>query len=378
MNFYLYFRKLHLYFTLIALIPLIVVAFTGLLLIFEAEITQWQAPAEYKNNSEQIIEAKQLAQIRQHIHQLESEYRPCRLSYIRHDIETLSLPWVYLSCPRGSRTFVINLNTNLHYPLEREGFRLITDLHRTLLLNRVDYGKEGRILVGISSLILILNIVLGFILWFIRGKKLKLKKQQFKLVTKAGINLRRLHAVTALYISPILVVIIITGISWTWREEINQGLMYLQNKAQMSTRVFSQPSQGYDSLASLDEIYQKIEQQYSHYHVQGLAPAFRRSDIVSLRLIDKISVAYTPLVHVQLDAYTLKEKYRVDSWDAEFKDSLHAYGIVKYGLHTGFVFGTTGKWLWAIAILLFIASTMMLGVYLWLKRRAIASVRGAV
>ena len=374
MNFYLFFRKLHLYLTFIALIPLSVVVVTGLLLLFEAEITHWQAEESQVNNPELEFGAEQRVQIQNHIKQLTLENRPCRVSYIRHDLQTLSLPWIYLTCPSGSQTFVINLNTDRHYPLQREGFRLITDLHRTLLLNRLtidgeSFNTEGRTLVGICSVILLLNIVLGLIMWFIRAKKVKLNKQQFKLKTVKGFSLRQLHAVTALYITPILLIIIITGISWTWREDVYSGLLYLQNKEEVSPKLHSQRMPPRYPMASLAKVYQKIEQDYPSYHVQGLAPALRRSDVVSIRLVDTTSLSYTPQLHVSLDAYSLKEKYKVDSWSADSKDSIHAYKTMQYGLHTGFAFGELGKWLWAIANSILLISVMSFGIILWLRRR---------
>ena len=369
MNFYLFFRKLHLYFTLIALIPLSVVVVTGILLLFEAELTQWLAEDEYRNNPELVLDNENLARMQRHIKQLALDNRPCRVSYIRHDLQTLSLPWIYLTCPNGSQTFVINLDSDRHYPLQREGFRLITDLHRTLLLNRLNLNSEGRTLVGICSLILLFNIVLGLMLWFIRAKRVKLNKQQFTLKTTKGFSLRQLHAVTALYITPILLIIIITGISWTWREDIYNGLLHLQNKEEVSPKLHSQRMHSRYPVASLAKVYQKIEQDYPNYHIQGVAPALRRSDVVNIRLVDKTSLAYTPQLRISLDAYSLKEKYKVDSWSADSKDSIYAYKIMQYGLHTGFVFGGLGKWLWAIANCILLISVISFGIILWLKRR---------
>lgn len=386
MNFYLFFRKLHLYFTLIALAPLAVIAATGLLLLFEVEITQWQAPENRKHDPSFVQSEQSMAILQTHIGQILEENRPCRVSYIRHDDQFLSLPWIYLTCPQEFKKFVINLNTDEHYPLVKDGFQLILDLHRTLLLNRIDLGDEGSTIVGIATLVIVFNIVLGLVLWFIRAKKIQINKQKFKITTASGISLRHLHSVTALYLTPILLMVAITGVSWTWRDDIYQGLAQLQNKEQAKPMALTESySQAFDPLtrtrhrmASLKAIYQRIALDYPEYQVLGFGPALRKMDVITVRLKKKTSIGFTPQLYLTLDAYTLEEKYKTNAWQASSTDSIYAYRITQYGLHTGFVFGTTGKWLWAIAILLFIASTMMLGVYLWLKRRAIASVRGAV
>ncbi len=159
MNFYLFFRKFHLYFTLIALAPLAVIAVTGLLLLFEVEITQWQASENKKHDATFVQSGQSMAVLQTHIGQLLKESRPCRVSYIRHDAQFLSLPWIYLTCPQGSKKFVINLNTDKHYPLVKEGFQLIIDLHRTLLLNKVGLGRVGSTIVGMATLVIIFNYI---------------------------------------------------------------------------------------------------------------------------------------------------------------------------------------------------------------------------
>jgi uncharacterized iron-regulated membrane protein len=374
MNFYLFFRKLHLYSTLVAIIPLAIISVTGLLLSFEAEITQWQAEERHENDTQFILAPEALDALHLHTEQILEENQQCKLTYIRHDIEAESLPWIYLSCPEERKKFVVNLNTNQHYPLEKEGFQLILDLHRTLLL-----GNVGRNLVGIATLIIIFNIISGLALWFIRGKKIKLDKDKFKITTRSGLSLRHLHSVVALYLTPILLIISLTGVSWTWRSEIYQGLAYLQIKEQampvMLTQAHSNPYDQSMSLhaqmASTKSVYKKIAQDYPQYKILGISIAKTPTSLMTVRLKEKKNLAFTPHLYLSLDAYTLEELYKTDGWQADVEDSIYSYRIMQYGLHTGFLFGTAGKILWAICDLLFIACILALGIYLWLKRRSV-------
>ena len=367
MNFYLFFRKLHLYFTLVALVPLAIISVTGLLLLFEVEISQWQADENHQNDDQFITTPQSIGTLHQHIEQLLAENPQCEVSYIRHDAQTESLPRVYLSCLEERKKFEVNLSTNQHYPFIKEGFQLILDLHRTLLL-----GNVGQNIVGIATLVVIFNIVLGLVLWFIRGKKVKLDKQKFSITLSRGLNLRNLHSVTALYLTPMLLIMALTGISWTWRDPIYQGLAYLQNKDQamlvVLTEAKSHPA-NLTAIASIRAIYNKMQQDYPQYQLLGLAPARMPSDIVTVRLREKEGLVFTPHRYLTLDAYTLEEKYNTDGWQASAEDSIYSYRIMQYGLHTGFLFGTAGKIIWAIADVLFIASILILGIYLWLKRR---------
>jgi uncharacterized iron-regulated membrane protein len=367
MNFYLFFRKLHLYFTLVALVPLTIISVTGLLLLFEVEITQWQASESHKIDDQLITTPQSIDRLHQHIEQLLAENPQCDVSYMLHNAQAESLPIIYLSCPDELKTLVVNLSTNQYYRYEKEGFQLILDLHRTLLL-----GNVGQNLVGIATLVVIFNIVLGLVLWFIRGKKVKLNKQKFSITLSRGLNLRNLHSVTALYLTPMLLIMALTGISWTWREPIYQGLAYLQNKDQalpaVLTEAKSHPA-NLTAIASIRAIYNKMQQDYPQHQVLGLAPARIPTDIVTVRLRDKEGLGFTPHLYLTLDAYTLQEKYKTDGWQASAKDSIYSYRIMQYGLHTGFLFGSAGKIIWAIADVLFIASILILGIYLWQKRR---------
>lgn len=344
---------------------------TGLLLLFEVEITQWQAENGEKYQPDFIQNEQSNARLLTHTHQILNENPSCHVSYIRHNAQFLSLPWVYLTCLEGRKKIVVNLTTNQHYPLEKEGFQLILDLHRTLLL-----GAAGRQVVGIATLVIVFNIVSGLVLWFIRGKKLKIDKRKFQYSTRAGIRVRNFHSVTALYLTPILLIMALTGISWTWREEINQGLGLLQNKeilmpaSKIRSSVDDEKNVLHQSMAPLETIYQKMAEDYPDHTILGIGPALKETDIVTVRLKNNSDIGFTPHLYLSLDAYTLAEIYSTDAWQAQNEDSLYAYRIVKYGLHTGFILGSLGKWLWALADLLFIASILLLGIYLWLKRRS--------
>lgn len=372
MNFYLFFRKLHLYFTLLALAPLAIISVTGLLLLFETEITQLQADVPFKNDAQFVSSAENLEILHQHTEQLLEKNSLCKLNYIRHDVQVTSLPRVYLKCREGRIKFVVNLNTQQHYPLERDGFKLILDLHRTLLL-----GSVGQNIVGISTLIIIFNIVLGLVLWFIRGKKVTLEKKKFKIVMRPNFSLRHLHSVTALYLTPILLIVSLTGISWTWRDDIYQGLAFLQGKEQaMPVELTDSFSSRYDKamnpmgrMASPRDIYKEVERNYPQYEILGLSPAKTPNDLLTVRLKEKDDIGFIPHLYVSLDAYSLEEKHKTDGWKARSEDSIYGYRIMQYGLHTGFFLGTLGKVIWAIFDILFIASILVLGMYLWLKRR---------
>jgi hypothetical protein len=122
------------------------------------------------------------------------------------------------------------------------------------------------------------------------------------------------------------------------------------------------------SMASAEAIYNEILQDYPQHQILGVSPAKTPRDIVTVRLKEKEAIGFIPHLYVSLDAYTLDELYKTDAWQASSEDSIYSYRIMQYGLHTGFLFGTAGKILWAIFDVLFIASILVLGIYLWLKR----------
>lgn len=112
---------------------------------------------------------------------------------------------VYINQFTGKVTGVINR--------KYEFFRLVRMTHQFLLLKR----QVGSLIVGASVLMFLIIIITGFIIWL--PKKLKNLKQ--RLTVKWNAKFKRLnwdlHSTFGFYVIPFTLIIVITGLVWSFR-----------------------------------------------------------------------------------------------------------------------------------------------------------------
>lgn len=112
---------------------------------------------------------------------------------------------VYINQFTGKVTGVINR--------KYEFFRLVRMTHQFLLLKK----EIGSLIVGSSVLMFLIIILTGFVIWL--PKKLKNLKQ--RLVVKWNAKFKRLnwdlHSVFGFYVIPFALIIVITGLVWSFR-----------------------------------------------------------------------------------------------------------------------------------------------------------------
>lgn len=112
---------------------------------------------------------------------------------------------VYINQFTGKVTGVINR--------KYEFFRLVRMTHQFLLLKK----EIGSLIVGSSVLMFLIIILTGFVIWL--PKKLKNLKQ--RLVVKWNAKFKRLnwdlHSVFGFYVIPFALILVITGLVWSFR-----------------------------------------------------------------------------------------------------------------------------------------------------------------
>lgn len=190
----LFFRKLHLWLSLPFGIIITLICFSGAMLVFEYEVTKCVKPEAFR--TEQVSEPKPSEEVR----------KPRRKVV-----------------PRDERL-----------PFFRTMFRL----HRWLLGNRPQPGGGihwGKMVVGISTLLFVVVLVTGVVIWWPRTRKALVNS--LKLPVRKG--WRRfcygLHVAGGMYALLLLLVMALTGLTWSfgWYREwfyeffgVNKGWVY--------------------------------------------------------------------------------------------------------------------------------------------------------
>lgn len=243
----------------------------------------------------------------------------------------------------------------------RDFFEIIKALHMYLLLPQ----EIGRQVVGVSTLIFILMLITGIILWW--PKKLKNLKKNLSI--KWDARWRRvnydLHNVSGFYLHILAVVIAITGLYFSY-EWVSDGIYYLGNlgKKYESDQHIEDIDQFPETIGSPVDMafYETMEIQpgedmyfvwtegEDHPIVTGVYPESLDFDHQS-----------NYYFHPQSGELLQSQVYETKSTGMQLQE-------MSYGIHTGQFFGLTGKIL-AFFASLFVASLPVTGFIIWWGRK---------
>ena len=376
MTAYYWFRRLHLWVSLVLALPLLIILLSGLLLLLEPVLqTGLRAP--------QALTPAAAQRLQQRMEVLQAEHSGCAVSYLGLSSSLIAQPRLYLRCADGFRTYELAADGSAS-PLSDGFFNWVLSLHRTLLL-----GEGGRQLVAISSVLLALSCLLGLLLWLVRGDRVQLSREHFlpqRLLSGKADGLRRWHALSGLYITPLLIVMVITGICWPWRAPLYSLLSAGQLDQPALKTVMAGPvatGMTADAVAAVPDLLalkSRAEALLPGYQLTGIVtprpPAFN----YQLRMVAREGLSLVPQHYLFLHPADLSLLQQVDIWPVPSSEpqasqsageqALTSLRFLQYGLHTGFVFGLPGVLLWALALLLTGGLLLAGGIVLWQRRRS--------
>lgn len=236
-------------------------------------------------------------------------------------------------------------------------------MHQQLLLRY----QVGHLIVAISSLVFILMIISGLILWFPKNKAAF--KQRFKIKWNAKFKRLNhdLHNVGGFYVQPFLLILIITGLIWSfrwWQQGINFALGVSTIKAVEVPAPPAFSSQQVDGN-SLDNAVSQIFKRYQNKHLQELSVILRGPNHI---------VAYSTYWDGSILPKSDELYYDVTNGKEFFtigNEQMHAGQKLRnlnYPIHVGSLCGWPTKIL-AFMVCLFSASLPITGLLIWLGRK---------
>ncbi|MDY0780900.1 PepSY-associated TM helix domain-containing protein [Tenacibaculum sp. IB213877] len=351
--------KIHLWLGLISGIIVFIVAITGTIFVFHDEIrdaTQsWRKITP--ENTSFVLPSKLIDLAKQRFPDTnanmvvyQNNSRPAHI-YVEID----NVPHnIYFNPYSGEITHLQNLNTDF--------FLIIEKIHMHLLLPP-EIGKQ---VVGISTLIFIVMLITGIILWW--PKKWKNSSMNFKIKWKA--KWRRVnydwHRTIGLYNFILALIIAVTGLSFSY-EWIHDSFYLIGNLGQEypkdtpTTMIKSLKSE--TSINAIDLAFMKTREtlpQSGMYFVwnQGEElPIITGAYPNSLEFHHQSNFYFHPQTGEILDNHFYEDK----SPGLKLQE-------MNYGLHTGQYFGFIGK-LIAFLISLFVASLPITGFLIWRGRK---------
>lgn len=211
------FSKIHLWLSLPVGIIISVICLTGAILVFEQDITQALNPKLYHveavPGSVALTPSRLAEQIR---NQVTDSLQLTSLQFSRNPEKPV---WAAFKST-GRKTLSVNPYTgevngwSKSYPF----FQQVRKLHRWLLDAPAQKGEKsaGKVIVGITTLAMVIILVSGLIIWIPRNSKAL--KNRLKICCNKG--WRRFwydsHVATGIYTLVFLLVMALTGLTWSF------------------------------------------------------------------------------------------------------------------------------------------------------------------
>lgn len=248
---------------------------------------------------------------------------------------------------------------------EHNFFGIIIELHVNLML-----GEVGGYIVDYSTLIFLIMLISGIILWWPKNKAAR--KQRFWFKWKEGLKWKRknydLHNILGFYSSWIVIFIALTGLAWgfNWIDRT----IYFAASGGEEYKEWTETKSKSDSAIAVysnieDFVYTDIKRQYNKPY-----------ESIYMYAPEKKSDTYYAYINPSSKTWYKSEIYYYDQRTAELlktekPEDLNGGQYVRnmfYDIHIGKILGLPGQFLVFFASLI-VASLPITGFYIWYGRR---------
>lgn len=356
-------RQIHLWLGLASGIIVFIIAVTGCLYAFQEEILNLTEDYRFveKQNKPYILPS-QIEKIakqelpNKHLHAIQYRESNVAAEAIFYNDDPLYYDICYINPYTGEVLKTVD---------EFSGFfRFILDGHFYLWLPH----EIGQTIIASATLIFILIIISGFILWYPKNRKAA--KQRFWFRWKEGIKWKRknydLHNITGFYVMAIALIFAITGLVWgfPWFAycyyTVVGGEKSLLYEEPISIKSIDKKAIKYP----LDKVFLIMQEEYPNAKSIEVHPV--ETDTSPIAANANIGDGtYWQTDYRYFDQYTLEEKNVSHIYGrlskAKFADKLLR---MNYDIHTGAIIGLPGK-IFAFLISLLIASLPITGFLIW-------------
>lgn len=359
-------RVVHLWLGLASGIVVFIMAVTGCLYAFQAEIQDWTQ--EYRHVEIQqsemlppsVIEKIARAEVPNkilHAIQYNEPGEAAEAIFFSYEPEYYYIS--YINPYTGKILQTVDQHSGF--------FPFILDGHFYLWLPH----EIGQTIIASATLIFIVMLITGLILWYPKNKKAA--KQRFWFRWKKDTKWKRknydYHNITGFYVMAIALIIAVTGLVWGFQWFAYSYYTVLGGEKSL---VYEDPISGTkeaNAVANpLDKTWLLMRQQYPNAKsIEVHPPETAQSSIAANA--NPESGTYWKIDYRYFDQYTLTEK-KVAHVYGRFPEAKVADKIMRmnYDIHTGAILGLPGKIL-AFLISLLIATLPVTGVLIWIGKR---------
>lgn len=368
------FRKIHLWISVPFGIIITLICFSGAMLIFEPEITRSVQSRTY------YVEHTSAAPLDMAV-LMENVKATLPDSVSITGVTVFSDPsrtyQVNLSKPRRASIFVDQYSGKITGRYERLGFfSTMFKLHRWLLDGSNPHGdgvKVGKLLVGISTLIFVVALITGVVIWWPRARKNLRRSLSISFANRWQGFWKGLHVAGGMYALILVLAMALTGLTWSFNwyrsafyavcgventpRNIGNTMAQAENKTAAIERGEGRgEGRRYSEFGRWQMVYDQLKEQCPD------APRITissESASVALGTCGNTRAADKYEFNKRSGKVTLTQTYT----DSDKTDKLRGW---IYAVHTGAFGGMIGRILWLLAALLG-ASLPLTGYYIWIK-----------
>lgn len=241
-----------------------------------------------------------------------------------------------------------------------EFFRIILYLHWSLLL----HTEIGKPIVGTATLLFVLSLISGIILWWPKNKMARKSRYWFR--WKKGTGWKRktydLHNIPGFYAMVLALTMALTGMFWAldWFGKSALWLANMGKEYEMPAPVYSDAEPG-KNQKGISPVIDQVSEQFPS--AQSYLVYFPKNDSSAINVGILVEKSYQSVLQ-QYDQYkgTLLSTYSFQ--DKNPGEKLEA---LNYDIHVGSIGGIYGKIL-AFLISLISASLPVTGLLIWYNR----------
>ncbi len=377
-----FFRKLHLWLSVPFGLIITLICFSGAMLVFEPEITRCVKHDVYYVTSadgEVLPMAELLETVKA---SLPDSVSITGVTVFDDNARTYQ---VNLSKPRRASLFINQYTGEITGRYERIGFfATMFKLHRWLLDSTNPHGdgvKIGKLLVGISTLIFVIALITGVILWWPRARHDFRRSVSLRFREGWRGLWKSLHVAGGMYALLIVLAMALTGFTWSF--DWYRSAFYAVCGVEHTPRNFTSAradnkedvradgarhhhrgsSDGHDRHGRRHSEFGRWQQVYDELKSQNPdAPQITIGSETATVSLGNFGNARAS------DAYEFNRRSGEVKLTKPYSDSVPADKLRGwiYSIHTGSLGGLTTRILWFLAALLG-ASLPLTGYYIWIK-----------
>lgn len=373
MNFKKIIGKIHLWLGLSSGLIVFIIAITGCIYVFSDEFTNsFRKNDMYVQPQEKTLELNQLWESTQEqigsTFQLSwvNVYNNPTKSYIFYAYKSNENAITYFENIEYYKSIYVNPYTgkilNI-YNEELDFFNIVKMLHWSLLL-KTEYGQP---IVGYSTIIFVIMLISGFILWWPKNKKSR--KQRFSFQWKNTTRWKRknydLHNILGFYIGSVAIIIALTGLVWAF--SWFQAIVYVVGAGTTTPPDFSRATSSYIEISkpkAFEIALKTTKEKYTDSNGFRITPAKDSTDIINV-YIQQYDGLYYVNHGLQFDQYSGKLLKERKHQNKNFGEKIIN---ANYDIHVGAILGMPGKIIAFIASLI-CASLPLTGFLIWIGRK---------